>query len=966
MLALYKILISDIEKDSNEIKKLKKLAYSLIYMDNGCISYNDIPTLKWAKDRLVEIFKERQFNLQQFVSNDPNLQKELDRDLEESTPQVCKLFGLLFDRVNDTLSTKPLYLNPDANTKRLVLKSIAKNFDVFNMYGPQLNRARLFMQDLQIKHKMSWDTTLENRLQNEWKNIAKQINDSEKVQLRRYIGPRDSKYRLIAFSDASKLIAGTVLYIQDVQTSQVTFLLSKNRLVNKCLEGKSIPSKELHALAMGTSVLVEIYKELTNSNLSVPISICELTIYTDSMICLNWLEAYSCKLTKLQNKCSVFVMNRLKNIVDLCEVHPVKYGFTAGKENPSDVSSRVSSPRKVLKSSFYTGPKDNLDMNESTDLFVTIPDPNNLSDEVQIDNKLTEVKTNEIEHLIPLNRFERFEKLCVVLSKAFLFINVLKLKLKNRNSNKYKHLQTFESDENFILRAKRYIISTEQKIKFSNCFNYFSKRQRNLKDIPNLIIQLNIFKDKDLLKIKSKCEKGENLSLNYTPILLPRHSELTKLIIRDIHVFSSHAGKYQVLNELRKNFWTPKNFSAVKEVLRGCILCRRLHSRTVKLNQNAYREFRINPPSIPYRYCYLDLLGHYFIIHNGVKIKSYILIITCLWSKSINLKICLDLTVKSFIRGLQLHIFEYGMMELVVSDLGSQIVQASKVISDFLKDVETQTFLNKSGIKGPTFQQYFKGNSSLGGIIESCVKSTKKMIFATIGKNVLNYTDFEYVVAQTVSLVNKRPISLKESLRENDPDESLPEIITPEILLRGNVLIDVNIDPNLQPDLVPELERDPVSLINDNYTKLRNCRENLIKNYNEQFLSTLITQSVDKKSRYRPVRHDRVNIGDVILLKEVHTKPLNYPLAIVRKIFINSIGEVTHIIAMKGATRENVKRHITAIIPLLSLSEENVGQEEPVQIVKENRPVESTSKPKRKAALKNEENRRNLIADNQL
>ena len=44
------------------------------------------------------------------------------------------------------------------------------------------------------------------------------------------MGRRDGRFRLIAFTDSSKVMYGTVLYIQDLETLEVSFLLAKKQI----------------------------------------------------------------------------------------------------------------------------------------------------------------------------------------------------------------------------------------------------------------------------------------------------------------------------------------------------------------------------------------------------------------------------------------------------------------------------------------------------------------------------------------------------------------------------------------------------------------------------------------------------------------------------------------------------------------------------------------------------------------
>ena len=131
-----------------------------------------------------------------------------------------------------------------------------------------------------------------------------------------------------------------------------------------------------------------------------------------------------------------------------------------------------------------------------------------------------------------------------------------------------------------------------------------------------------------------------------------------------------HSGIYSVMAELRRKFWIPRIFSTVKKCLRECTCCRKVNNRTVALSQNAYRDFRLEPPEIPFRYVFIDYIGPFHTKVKEVKSKTYLLIITCLWSRAINLKVCSDMSVENFLRAFQLHIYNFGLPERCYSDSG--------------------------------------------------------------------------------------------------------------------------------------------------------------------------------------------------------------------------------------------------------------------------------------------------------
>ena len=418
-----------------------------------------------------------------------------------------------------------------------------------------------------------------------------------------------------------------------------------------------------------------------------------------------------------------------------------------------------------------------------------------------------------------------------------------------------------------------------------------------------------------VVRVKSKfCNKEKIL------ILLPKEGDLTKLIVSETHEKVGHSGIYSVLKQLRQQFWIIHAFSVVKKILKSCIVCKRLNAHPIKLNQNVYRDFRAIPINKPFSTVFIDYIGPIEVKIEGNKCKVWLLILTCMYSRAINMKICRTADVNDFLRAIQLHIFDFGIFSFCISDLGSQIRAGANIISTFIDDYETKSFFESRGISNVKFQQYPKGNSSLGSVVESCVKLVKHIMFKSIRTFVLDYFEFEMIVHQTIHLVNKRPIAFKDGLRSLKIDET-PDAITPEMLVKGYDTTSVNIIPYLQ---VVEDDTDPdygSGTINAKYSRLNKVRSNLIDQYQSEFISTLMKQATDKKGRYKPKPHQVMKTGDVVLLVDKFAKRYNYELGRIKSVDTNSIGEVTAAHVFKGKTRETVYRHASSLILLLSCEE---------------------------------------------
>ena len=117
MVSLFRMLVLDSESDPSDLKVLKNLMYSLLYMDNGAITADSVQELNDAYEKLPHIFSPYHFQVQQLNTNNNVLQIQIDQDYHQETADRVKLLGLTWDRRADTLFTKPINLDITADTK---------------------------------------------------------------------------------------------------------------------------------------------------------------------------------------------------------------------------------------------------------------------------------------------------------------------------------------------------------------------------------------------------------------------------------------------------------------------------------------------------------------------------------------------------------------------------------------------------------------------------------------------------------------------------------------------------------------------------------------------------------------------------------------------------------------------------------------------------------------------------------
>jgi hypothetical protein len=339
-------------------------------------------------------------------------------------------------------------------------------------------------------------------------------------------------------------------------------------------------------------------------------------------------------------------------------------------------------------------------------------------------------------------KFSTYKRYLNMAKNLFKVINNTKSRLKTRDPEKYEHFKVCGPDK-IQEDAFALIVDMDQQVHFAEELHFFAKKPTTLSDIPPLVLKYNLVLDSKILRVKSKF--GRWGAKHFNPIFLSKLSDLAEKLIVHYHRKLKHAGVYPVLNMMRKSFFIPHAFSLVKKIIHNCVWCRKVNGRTIQLNQSAYRDFRVNPPNVPFRSVFIDYLGPFIVKVNDVKSKIYLLCFSCLWSRAINLKLCTDLTVQQFIRAFQLHCFEHGMPEACHSDLGSQIVSGSAIIANLIADSEAQEYFRVQGVNPTTFTQFPKGCKELGGLVESCVKMIKRVLFGAIGKNILTLENFEFL-----------------------------------------------------------------------------------------------------------------------------------------------------------------------------------------------------------------------------
>ena len=255
--------------------------------------------------------------------------------------------------------------------------------------------------------------------------------------------------------------------------------------------------------------------------------------------------------------------------------------------------TRPVSSKILAKTNFLSGLSflELSELNVEDNLTFTVPSvkaPVSYSNTSQVSG--SEDRDNICTIIFDPERISKLERVVSVFSNVLKFINRLKATSNRKKGSDYKIVD----DSSLPQTALNCLIRQDQNSHFLEIVNYLASGPTAVKSIPSLVSQLNLFVDSEgILRVKCKLRSWGKL-VNF-PILLSKQSYVAKLLIVKIHENLAHGGVYSVLANLRKSYWIPSYFTVVKRVLRDCVHCKRFNSRSIKLNQSPYRDFRLEP-----------------------------------------------------------------------------------------------------------------------------------------------------------------------------------------------------------------------------------------------------------------------------------------------------------------------------------------------------------------------------------
>ena len=93
------------------------------------------------------------------------------------------------------------------------------------------------------------------------------------------------------------------------------------------------------------------------------------------------------------------------------------------------------------------------------------------------------------------------------------------------------------------------------------------------------------------------------------PVILPKDSHVTRLILRELHEMSGHSGRNHVMSRLHQKYWITGAISLIRSLVGKCVTCRRQRGKVIEQQMADLPEDRIRPHEPPFTSVGMDYFG---------------------------------------------------------------------------------------------------------------------------------------------------------------------------------------------------------------------------------------------------------------------------------------------------------------------------------------------------------------------
>ncbi|XP_046351945.2 uncharacterized protein LOC124132206 [Haliotis rufescens] len=536
------------------------------YVDD-CLTSDDEPQKLTNKlDQVTDLCKKGGFKLTKWVTNSDTIKKtdsvehlNLDKPREDTVEHAL---GVTWTVNTDMLGFK-VKIKDDSCTRRNILSVVSSVYDPLGLVSPFILKAMILLQDI-CRERLDWDDEVCGENLKTWKQWIADLPQLEQLKIPRCYRPIDfgttTACQLHVFRDASNKGYGVAMYLRffDVKEEfHCSLIFSKARVTP--LKKITIPRLELTAACVEVRLSRVIMKEIQHK-------VDYILYWTDSMAVIRYVR-------NEVSRFKTFVANRIAEIHDDSDPHQWRY--LPSVENPADPASRgldMKSFKKVALM-WFNGPE-----------FLLKPESEwpslGVTGDIDIDDPELKVTTNTTTvHSMEDEELDRLIKYCSTWTKLKRFVSYFLL------FKDYLLKQTRNSTKNKNVRKSPCL--TVEVLQRSELASFKHVQHRHLSDVISALkyykqgqVNRQIWKRDpfiidDLVRVGGRLQRSKLQYESKHPLLLPKESQVTQLIVQHAHEVVGHMGRAGIMVHLRQQYRIVRLGHLIKKITSRCVICRR-------------------------------------------------------------------------------------------------------------------------------------------------------------------------------------------------------------------------------------------------------------------------------------------------------------------------------------------------------------------------------------------------------
>ncbi|XP_018372882.1 PREDICTED: uncharacterized protein LOC108767469 [Trachymyrmex cornetzi] len=847
------------------------------YMDDIFGGGDSIDQARELVNQVNQLCMAGGFRLQKWATNQADILDVLPERNQTSSSSIrieeattIPSLGVTWQPHTDSFKFTYLPIIQEPVTKRTVLSTIAKIFDPLGLISPITIGVKIIMQEL-WSLKLNWDDPLPSSTTRRWAICLDALKDLPTLNFPRWIGLKSNQpFELHGFSDASPQAYSVVVYSRTTSEDGIVhaqLICSKTKVAP--LKRITIPRLEL----AGATLLTKLVKHLLRllDRLGVPIY-----LWTDSTVTHTWISNHP-------SRWKDFVHNRVCFIQET--LPQAQWGIVPGAENPADLAIRGLTPRQLSEHlSWWTGP---IWLVEPPSSWPTLPI--NLEEVDNLEERPVQITTVGVQPSECWDLLTRYSSLKRLLRITALCRRVIDRFRKIPNSSLVYPITTQE-----LQTAKLFWVRVIQQSNFNPEIQLLSDGN----SIPSSLTRLTPHLDPDgILRVGGRLQSSSLSHDSKHPIILPKQSPFTTLVIADAHLRTCHGGTQLTLYTIREEFWIIGGRVPIRSYILKCIRCTRFRRARAQQRMGPLPKERVTP-SRPFLNAGVDYAGPLTLKtwrgKNARTYKAYIALFVCLATSAIHLELVTDYTTDAFIAAYKRFTARRGICATLWCDCGTNFKGAEATLQQLFTAAtkEARHLADLLATDGTQWKFNPPSAPHFGGKWEAGVKSVKYHLRRAIGESVLTYEEMTTFLIQVEAILNSRPLCPCS----DDPEDLTA--LTPGHFLIGNA-------PKLVPE--PSLEEERIS---------RLSRWQLLRQMIDHFWTRWSRESLQ---RYHAIskwtqRNKTIHEGSLVLIVDERYPAAKWPLGRVTATHPGEDGLI-RVVTVKTSS-STFKRPIVKLCPL--------------------------------------------------